>query len=401
MHDPIDIFQEKRFLGDLGPRIAAVAGAVGVAGVAAGVVLGLMAGDGGRTFYFAWLLNFAFYLSVVLGALFFVMLQHLTKAGWSVVVRRLGEVAADTMPVLALLFVPVAFGIHELFHWSHTEAVAHDALLQLKAPYLNMPFFIGRWVVYLLVWIVLGRFYFTRSLAQDGSGDPKLSAAMERWAPVGTLAFAFTVTFASFDLIMSLDPHWYSTIFGVYYFSGGVVAFFAVLALVVPGLQRSGLLRQAVTVEHVHDIGKLLFAFIVFWAYIAFSQYMLIWYGNIPEETEWLLRRQTAGWGWFGLVLIFGHFLLPFVVLLGRGVKRRPPLLAAVAAWMLVMHWIDLVWLIKPEAAGVGFVTPADILLCVGLGGLLLAVAAVKMRRRSLVPERDPRLDESLGFENA
>ena len=319
------------------------------------------------------------------------------------VVRRWAEAIAATLPALAVLAIPiVAFGLHHLYHWTHAEAVAADHLLQAKQPYLNVPFFVVRLAVYFAVWTLLARFFLTRSLAQDENGDAALTQQMERRSAPAMLLFALTATFAAFDLLMSLDAHWYSTMFGVYVFAGSVVSFVALLTVVVFATQRAGMLRHAITVEHYHDLGKLLFAFTVFWAYIAFSQYMLMWYANLPEETAWLLRRQSNGWGWVGLTLLFGQFLLPFVALLSRKPKRRPRAVATVAAWVLLMHWVDLYWVVIPEVAPQRAVPHLlDLTTLLGLGGILVALAAHSMRRHSLVPERDPRLQESLMFENA
>ncbi|MHC4862233.1 MAG: quinol:cytochrome C oxidoreductase, partial [Planctomycetota bacterium] len=255
--------------------------------------------------------------------------------------------------------------------------------------------------VYFGIWILYARFYFRNSVQQDESGDVELTKKMERRSPLAMILYGITVTFASFDLLMSLDPHWYSTIFGVYYFSGAVVGFFALLVLMIFFAQKAGHLRDPITTEHRHDVGKQLFGYVVFWAYIAFSQYMLIWYANIPEETEWFLLRQTGGWGTVSLVLLFGHFLLPFLALLPREMKRRPAALAAVAAWMLVMHWIDVFYLTAPEK-GSGLVPfgVVDVACVLGLSGLFAASVAFALRKVSLVPERDPRLPESLAFEN-
>ena len=398
-----DILKENRHLGTLGARVAGIAAVVGLAGVLASLAIAALSTDGWRRFFFSYLLSFSYLLTLALGALFFVILQHLTRAGWSVVLRRWAEGIAATLPVLAVLAVPiVAFGLHHLYHWTHADAVAADHLLQAKQPYLNVPFFVLRLVVYFGLWVLLSRYFLSRSLAQDLSGDPALTQQMERRSAPAMIVFALTATFAAFDLLMSLDPHWYSTMFGVYVFAGSVVSFIALLAVVVFAGQRAGVLRHAITVEHYHDIGKLLFAFTVFWAYIAFSQYMLMWYANLPEETAWLLRRQSNGWGWIGLVLLFGQFLLPFAALLSRAPKRRPRLVAAVAAWVLVMHWFDLYWVVIPEVTPLRAVPHVlDLTTLLGLGGVVVAVAVHQMRRHSVVPERDPRLQESLMFENA
>ena len=398
-----DILKENRHLGTLGARVAGIAAVVGLAGVLASLAIAALSTDGWRRFFFSYLLSFSYLLTLALGALFFVILQHLTRAGWSVVLRRWAEGISATLPVLAVLAVPiVAFGLHHLYHWTHADAVAADHLLQAKQPYLNVPFFVLRLVVYFGLWVLLSRYFLSRSLAQDLSGDPALTQQMERRSAPAMIVFALTATFAAFDLLMSLDPHWYSTMFGVYVFAGSVVSFLALLIIAVYSGQRAGLLRHAVTVEHYHDLGKLLFAFTVFWAYIAFSQYMLMWYANLPEETAWLLRRQSNGWGWIGLVLLFGQFLLPFAALLSRAPKRRPRLVAAVAAWVLVMHWFDLYWVVIPEVTPLRAMPHVlDLTTLLGLGGVVVAVAVHQMRRHSVVPERDPRLQESLMFENA
>lgn len=397
----VDLGNEPRVLGEKASPVVRGGWLAAGVGLVAALALGALSGQGWRGFFFAYLHAWAFFASIALGALFFVMLQHLTNAGWSVVVRRLAEALASTLPLLAVLFVPIAVGVGELYHWSHAEEVAADPLLQWKSGYLNVPFFLVRCVVYLGVWTWLARFFVGRSLAQDATGDVAHSLAMRRWAAPSMFLFAFTVTFAAFDLLMSLDPHWYSTMLGVYYFAGAAVGFFATLILFTYLVQRAGLLRHAITREHYHDLGKLLFAFTVFWAYISFSQFMLMWYANIPEETLFYLHRQEHGWGWLGLALVFGHFLLPFLVLLSRGPKRRKGALAAAAGWLLVMHWLDLYWFIIPVQSEHAALNWASLALAVGLAGALMASMLHRVRATSLVPERDPRLTESLTFENA
>jgi hypothetical protein len=299
------------------------------------------------------------------------------------------------------LFVPIFFGMDHLYHWVDAEAVAHDHLLQHKQAWLNQPFFIVRCVVYFVVWLLLARYFTKKSIDQDLSGDPMLSVKMERFAGPAMVLYALTVSIASFDIIMSLDPHWYSTIFGVYIFSGSVLGFLALLPIVTALLQSKGRLVQAITVEHYHDIGKLIFAFTVFWAYIAFSQYMLIWYANIPEETTWFLRRQSGSWTQVSLLLLFGHFIVPFLILLPRFVKRSKLMLGAAALWVLVMHWIDLYWLAMPELSPDRVpLNLLDLTCFVGIGGIYFAAAAHRLRNRAIIPEKDPRLAESLVSES-
>jgi len=397
----VNLSPEDHRLGDGPIHVARVGILVGAAGLAISLIWGRSAEDLGHRFFHAYLVSFTFYLSLSLGGLFFVILQHLTRSGWSVVVRRPAECIASNLWLLAVLALPLIPGIRHLYHWADADAVARDHLLHGKEPYLNVQFFLIRLAVYFVVWIALAAFFRRNSVRQDSTGDAALTLRMQKWSAPAMLLFAVTATFAAFDLLMSLDPHWYSTIFGVYYFSGGVLGFFATLTLTVLLLQRFGRLSHAVTAEHYHDLGKLVFAFTVFWAYIAFSQYMLIWYANIPEETVWYLRRQHGEWAVVGLALLFGHFVVPFLVLMSRWQKRRPGVLAACCAWVLLMHLLDMYWLVVPQTSPTNArPTLIDVTCFLGVGGLYVAGLALSLRRQALVPLRDPRLRESLAFEN-
>jgi hypothetical protein len=282
-----------------------------------------------------------------------------------------------------------------------------DELTLRKRAWLNPFFFIVRVLIYLAVFSGLGLLYWKWSVQQDITADVALTHKMQHWsAPVLLLAFV-VLTFAAFDLLMSLDPAWFSTMFGVYYFSGCAVGIFAALILVLALLQRSGCLTQTITPEHYHDLGKFLFAFTFFWGYIAFSQFMLIWYANIPEETAWLIRRGATSsretmnaWTGVCILLLAGHLLIPFAGLLSRHVKRNTRLLVFWAAWMLVFHWIDIYWLVMPEYDAHVRLGPTEILCLVGLGGLYLATVLRIGLRHNLRPVHDPRLEESLAFEN-
>jgi hypothetical protein len=379
---------------------------VGVLLLLLAVVFGLLRGDGLSYFYHAYLVNFCFFLSLSLGGLFFVALQHASRAGWSVAVRRVAEILAANTLLMALLFlpilVPLLFGSSVLYKWLDPDVVRADAILAGKSAYLNLPFFVTRAVAFFAVWGALVWYFWRRSLEQDETGDASLTLRMERVSYPALLVFAVTITFAAVDWIMSLTPHWYSTIFGVYYFSGAVVGCLAAVILILTGLQRTGRLLESVTVEHYHELGKLLFAFTIFWGYIAFSQYLLIWYANIPEETTWYLPRQRGGWVAVSLILLFGHLLIPFVGLISREAKRRPAILAFWAAWLLVMHWLDVHYLIMPNVEIIGLpVGPIDVFCLFGMGLLYLAGFLLWAGSRPLTPMRDPRLGESLGFENS
>jgi hypothetical protein len=379
-----------------------VAGAVGVIALA---IAGLLAGrseHGAEEFFHSYLANFMFYLSLALGGLFFVLVTHLTRAGWSVALRRIAEVVAWAVVPLAPLALVVVFGMHDLYEWTHTEAVANDAILQGKSAWLNETFFIVRLAIYFLVWIAMATYFLRKSVAQDRTGDVSLTLRMESRAAPAVIVYAVTLTLAAFDLMMSLYPHWYSTIYGVYYFAGSILGFFALSPLLLAILRRRGYLTRILTSEHAHDMGKLMFAFVVFWAYIAFSQYMLIWYGNLPEETVFYQIREAGDWVWISLLLLFGHFVLPFLFLMSRHPKRRSVSLVAGACWLLFMHWIDIFYLVMPTSRPEG--NPfrlADLLCFVGLGGIFLAVVFWRMGQSNLIPVRDPRLAESLSFENA
>ena len=354
-----------------------------------------------RQFFFSWLVSFLFFLSLSLGALFFVLIQYAAQGGWGVVLRRIGETTFAMLPVMAALFLPVLLGLHHLYEWTHADVVAQDALLRWKAPYLNVPFFLIRAALYFGLWSFIAVLYYRGSRGQDVTGDPGVSARLRRLAGPAIIVLALTQAFASVDWIMSLTPHWYSTMFGVYFFAGSFVGFIALLSVVAVAMRRAGLLDTVISAEHLHDIGKFLFAFTAFWAYIGFSQFFLIWYANLPEETIWYQARIEGSWMTVSIVLMAGHFAIPFFYLMGRAVKRRGSTLAIGGAWLLVMHFLDLYWLVMPTLHPEGF-RPSllDVAALVTVGGCLLAAASWLMRRQALVPLRDPRLAESLALEN-
>ncbi len=372
----------------------------GIGGLGLALALVLRTGDP-KQFAFSWLVAFLFFLSLALGALYFVLIHFATQAGWGIVVRRLAEHTMATLPLFALLFVPVLLGMDDLFPWVRGIAEGKDHLLLGKAPYLNVSFFIGRAVVYFAFWSAIALFYVRRSRKQDASGDREISRVLRRCAGPAIIALAITQTFAAVDWIMSLDPHWYSTIFGVYWFAGSFVSFFAWLTLIVVLLRKAGLLRDVVGAEHFHDLGKLLFAFTVFWAYIGFSQYFLIWYGNLPEETIFFRHRMEGSWRAVSFLLAAGHFVVPFFFFMPRTIKRKPALLAAGATWMLAMHLVDIYWLVMPalhpHGAHLGLL---DVAAFTAVFGLFLGGSAWLAMEAPLVPIGDPRLPESLSFEN-
>src|SRR5918994_1555822 len=378
-------------------RIPAVAAVCAVLGAGACAILGAA---NPKQFFFSWLVSFLFFLSLALGALFFVLIQYAAQGGWGIVLRRIGETTFAMIPVMAALFLPLLLGLHDLYEWTHAEAVAADPLLQWKAPYLNVPFFLIRAAVYFGIWSFIALMYYRGSRGQDVTGDPGVSARLRRLAGPAIIVLALTQTFASVDWIMSLTPHWYSTMFGVYFFAGSFVGFIALLSVIAAAMRGAGLLDTVISVEHLHDVGKLLFAFTVFWTYIAFSQFFLIWYANLPEETTWYRARMEGSWMTVSLFLMAGPFVAPFFYLMGRPVKRRGWTLAVGGAWLLAMHFIDLYWQIMPTLHPEGLrPSVLDVAAFVAVGGSFVAAAGWLMRRQALVPVRDPRLEESLAFE--
>ena len=357
-------------------------------------------GDMGQ-FYFSYLIAFLMGLSLALGSLFFTLFQHAASAGWSVVVRRMAENLMAPLPIFLVLFIPVWLGRHELYHWTHLDHVAHDPILKGKQAFLNENAFLMRAGVYFVLWTLMSWWFRSTSIRQDSEGGEALTRKMQSRSYVGIIFFALTISLAAIDWIMSLDPHWYSTMWGVYYFAGSIVSAFALLGVTLLVMRSKGLLGDVVNAEHYHDIGKLVFAFTVFWAYIGFSQYFLIWYANIPEETAFYSNRAGNTWEVLGAYLMVGHFGLPFLCLMGRTVKRIPWTLALGCCWVLLFHYLDLYYLVMPVHHGAGIhATLVDLLSVVGVLGLYLGTAAWFAGRASLIPKGDPRLPESLAFEN-
>ena len=401
---------ERVSLGAAGARAARVLLAAGLLALAAGLGLGIGERDHLARFLHSYLVSFCFVLSISLGAFFFVAVHHVSRAGWSVAVRRIGELLAANMALMALLFLPllapVVLGQHILYAWGNPALVQPGGeqfreLIAHKRPWLNVPFFALRGLAYLAAWWLLTRYYLRRSVEQDASGDVSLTLRMERWSGPALILFGWTVTFAAFDWLMSLEAEWSSTIFGLHFFAGCVVGGLSAIVLAAVFLQATGRAARSITAEHYHDLGKWMLAFVIFWGYMAFSQYLLIWYANIPEETVWYLKRQTGGWLYVTLALLFGHLVIPFFGLMSREVKRRRRWLAAGAVWLLAFHWLDLYWLVMPSLArGSPPFGWMDVCLAAGMLSLFVASVLRGAGGKALVPQKDPRLAESLAFEN-
>ncbi len=386
-------------LGPLFPVLVKAGGITAGVGLLLAIVAGLMAGDQLVRFAHSYLLAYTFSLSLLLGAQLFVLIQYLTGAGWATSIRRIPEILSGLLPVWCLLGLPLLFFLGHLYPWASPEGPvgAHGPAEGFKAAMMT-PFAFGlRLILYFAVWSFFGYYYLRKSVEQDKTGSVETTLHLQRLSPVATIVWALSVSFFSFDAIMSLDAHWHSTIFGIYFFSGCMVGALAVIVLLTWFLERSGRIRGAVNVHHYHDLGKLLFAFNMFWAYIAFSQYMLVWYANIPSETSWYAVRLHGSWQWAGLLLLVGHFLIPFLGLMSRGAKRRPGLLVFWSVWLLVMHLIDTWWLIVPPLSpGQISFSFTDLGWTITFIGLLSAGFGYAARQVPLVAERDPRLPEAL-----
>jgi hypothetical protein len=347
--------------------------------------------------WMAYLVPLFYFTSLALGGLFFSSIQHVTKAGWSVNIRRISEALTAFLPsafVLSLIFLA---GAPQLYKWLSPEKVAADPLLQHKAPYLNATFFVIRLVGFFGLWLLFRKWIVGRSVAQDQSGDVNLTHSLVG-VSIGFIAvFALSYSFFSVDLLMSLEPHWFSTIFGVYAFAGLFQSTLAFMILTLLYLGKKGLLQGYFTEDHMHDLGKFLFAFTVFWAYIAFSQYMLIWYANLPEETIFIIPRTEHSWLFVSILLLVGKFFVPFFALLPRWAKRTPTHLAAVSVLILVMQYVDLYWLAYPsiyeESAKFSL---SEVGVFLGFLGLFLFALGKFLSQNSLVPVKDPRIQESL-----
>lgn len=344
-------------------------------------------------------LIFTILVSIGIGNLFLVALEYLSGAIWSTVIRRIPELFSSLIPILALLGIFVLTNTHSIFHWAHSEAIQNDKILQLKSPYLNQEFLIIRYFVFFALWFAFYKIIINNSVNQDLNGDVKFTKSNSKWSAVFMPVFAFTLTFFSIDYIMSTEPHWYSTIFGVYYFSGTVLAALTTVTLSIVLLHENGFLGNILKSDHFYNLGALLFAFVNFWAYIAFSQFLLIWYANLPEESFWMINRWKNGWEIFSFILFFGHFLIPYFALLSQQAKSNLDRLKFISAWIFLMHYVDLYWLMMPsfyKELTFGWIEISYFILMIGF--LFVFFINRFNRLKNLIPINDPKLKRSLEF---
>lgn len=347
--------------------------------------------------WYSYLVSFFYVVSLALGGLFFTAIQHVTKAGWSVNVRRVAEALTSFLPYAVVGALVLFIGGPKLYEWFHPSEMAKDPLLLHKSGYLNPTFFAIRLLLFFGLWLWFSKVMVGRSLAQDKTGDESLTHKQVGTAIGFLFSFAFSYSFFSVDTLMSLEPHWFSTIFGVYCFAGLFQSTMAFMILTILYLKKKGKLVGYVNENHLHDLGKFMFAFTVFWAYIAFSQYMLIWYANMPEETFFYLPRLSPGWVCVSVALLLFKFIVPFLALLPRWAKRTPAHLAVISILILIMQYVDIYWLTYPklnsEKAIFGLPEVGGILF---FGGLFLYAVSRFFSVNSVVAERDPRIHESL-----
>ena len=360
---------------------------------------------GFRMFFHSYLANYIYCLSFCLGALFFVLVQHVVRAGWSATVRRVAELLAYTIPFWAVLFAPILVAVFtnhgHLYEWSKGAGEV-PAIVEMKLDYLNPGWFLFRALIYFAIWCIAARLYFRMSREQDETGSTEITLKLQRWAGPFIIMFALALNFAAFDWVMSTDAEWYSTIFGVYIFAAGMLSFFAVMILTCYMMQRNGRMEKYVNTEHYHDLAKFQFGFIVFWSYIAFSQFLLYWYANIPEETLWYKHRLDLSTGWRPLayLLIALHFAVPFLGTLPRAVRRNKNLLAGWACFILVVHWLDMTFLVMPNVGPASYMLLLGHFVCwIGMVSIFLAFFLYRVGETPMVATRDPWLPDALAYQ--
>lgn len=419
--------EEKYKAGKLGTSLTKIGAGIAVVFLGISLILGATHGDHWKRFLHAYVIGWSYIFSILVGVLWLVILHHLVRGRWATAVRRICEAMTGAFPIVFLaglgFVLPLLFGYENLYYWANKSA--HDPVinhhLHHKLGWLSPWFFTIRYVIYGIGFTVLAGYFAKKSREQDESGDPKISERLRIVSGPAMILYSLLVCMAAFDILMSFAPKWYSTIYGVNFWGSACVGGFAALALIVLGIQRSGRLTHSITPDHYHDIGKWMFAFTFFWAYTAFSQFMLQWYGNMPEETVWYKYRLFGEWQWVSIAMLVGFWAFPFVFLLSRWTKRIVPSLVFFAVWQLVFHWLDLYWNVMPQYdwlemanekvtlnAGplmgntalhhVG-VAAVDITVWIGLVGLLLAGIGRQLKG-NLIPVKDPTLGLSLGHEN-
>jgi hypothetical protein len=368
-----------------------IAGVLGVVLAIAGFFM-----SGADRFFQAYLVGYTFWMGVILGSMALLMVQHLSGGVWGIVLRRPFEAAVRTLPVMTVLFIPIIVGMHSLYEWSLPEA-ANDPLIQAKALYLNTTFFYIRQAIYFAIWNVMGFLLTSWSAEHDRTGDPALIGKLSKLSGAGLVIYFLTVTFSMVDWTMSVNPHWFSTIWGMLYIGGHGLSAFAFGICVLVMLAQTAPLNRVLTSHHFHDLGKLLFAFLMLWAYLSFSQFLIIWSANIPEEIPHYLDRWENTWKFLSIFIVVGHFMVPYALLLSRDLKRNYKRLRFIATWLLCARVTEYFWHIAPELHKDGLtISLLDIALPLAIGGIFISLFVSNLGGRSLLPINDPDLDKAL-----
>ncbi len=364
-----------------------------VVGLIALAATGVGAVTSPAQFFPAFLFAYFFWLGLALGCLFLTMLHELSGGMWGAVMLRFVEAGMSVLPLMLLLFVPNVLGLLYLYPWARPDAVARDPILQHQSAYLNMPFFLVRAAFYFVLWIGMGSLLRRWSLARDQTPSPALDARLRLFSALGMVVFGLTTTFATIDWIMSLEPHWYSTIYGAMVVTGGVLSAFAFAVLVIAWLDAYAPISQVMAPSLFNDLGSLLLAFVMIWAYLAFSQFMLIYAGDLTREVPWYVDRVRGGWEWMALATAFFEFVLPFCLLIFRDLKRNALWLGVVAGVLVLARIVDVYWLVIP-ASSPGLLTFhwLDLTALIGIGGLWLALFTWHLRRHPILPVHDRHL---------
>ncbi|MDH4064163.1 MAG: hypothetical protein OEW19_07160 [Acidobacteriota bacterium] len=384
-----DTYQSPESVSGL-QKLGTIAAMVGLGLAAVGFAM-----SGLERFYQAYLVAYTFWLGVALGSMALLMVQHLSGGAWGVVIRRPLEAAVSTMPAMAVLFLPIIPGMHDLYHWTHADALS-DPVIAAKAPYLNTPFFLARAAFYFLVWIGISQLLLKWSKEQDQTGDPAYASKLGYLSGGGLVVYTLTVTFAITDWLMSVNPHWFSTMWGPLFMVGQGLGALAVAINVLVLLGKSGPMDRVLNPSHFHDIGKLLFAFLMLWAYLTFSQFLIVYSANLVEEVPHYIARSQGGYQYVTIALIFLHFIVPYSILLSRDVKRDTTRLRTVAAGLLLMRLVDHYWQVAPEYHEVLSVSVVDVALPIAIGGIFLTLYAMRLKSQPLLPLQDAGLEKAL-----
>jgi hypothetical protein len=348
-------------------------------------------------FFHSYLLAYVFWLAIPLGSMALLMLHHLTGGGWGYPIRRLLEAATRTFVLMTLLFVPVLLGMSRLYEWvAHPGELASNPDYKFKTLYLTPGFFVARAAIYFAIWLTLAWVLNKWSSDQDRTGDPRLATRMESISGPGLILWGLAVTYSSVDWVMSLEPRWFSTIYGMIFMIIGALAAMSFVVYVLRKLADQEPIASIVTPQQFNDLGNLMLAFVMLWAYLGFSQFLLIWAVNTKDEIPWYMSRAFGGWGVIAAVLIVLHFAAPFLLLLQRGVKRRLRVLSFVAGFLIFLTLVDIYWMVAPAYEKQPQVFVSDVFAVLGIGGLWIATFLWQLKKMPLLPLNDPRFEGAL-----